>query len=187
MPIPRFEPERTALLVVDVQEKLLPLIEGAARVERQCVQLIRGCTAVGVPVIATEQYPKGLGPTVAGIRAALPPGTHIESKMKFSACVEGVRRKLQEWGSTHILVCGIETHVCISQTVLDLMDAGFVVGIVEDAVGSRSPSDHAVGLRRMEHAAAVPVSVEMALFELVHEAGTDRFKAMLPIVKGPRG
>ena len=183
MALPRFELDRTALLVVDVQEKLLPAIDGAARIEPQCVKLIRGCAAIGVPIMATEQYPRGLGPTVTAVRQALPAATTIESKLKFSACIESVRKRLGEWGSTHVLVCGIETHVCIAQTVLDLLDAGFVTAVVVDAVGSRSPTDHSIALHRLEQAAAVPVSVEMALFELVHEAGTDRFKAILPIVK----
>jgi len=185
MPIPRFMLDRTALLVVDLQEKLLPLIDGAAGVERRCVQLIRGCAALGVRIAATEQYPAGLGPSVAAIRDALPAGTPLESKLKFSACVEGVRRRLGEWGTTHVLVCGIETHICVCQTALDLLDAGFVVGVAADAVGSRSAADHAIALRRLEQAAAVPLTVEMALFDLVREAGTDRFKALLPLIKDP--
>lgn len=187
MPIPRFTLDRTALLVVDVQEKLLPLIDGGTGVERRCVQLIRGCAALGVPIAATEQNPARLGPTVAAVRDALPPGTPVESKLKFSACIEGVRRRLGEWGTTHVLVCGIETHICVSQTVLDLLEAGFIVGTAFDATGSRSAADHGIALRRLELAAAVPVSVEMALFELVHEAGTERFKALLPIVKQDSG
>src|SRR5687767_14498034 len=118
MPIPRFDLDRTALIVVDLQEKLLPLIDGGAGVERQCSKLIRCCAALGVPIIATEQYPKGLGATVAAIKSVLPANAPVETKMKFSACVEGVRRKVQEWGSTHLLVCRIETHVCVAQTVL---------------------------------------------------------------------
>ena len=184
MPLPRFELGRTALLVVDMQEKLLPLIDGGAAVERQCARLIRGCAALGVPIAVTEQYPAGLGSTVPAIRAALPPEAPLESKVKFSACIEGVRRRLQEWGSSHVVVCGIETHVCIAQTVLDLIDAGFVAGIVADAVGARSAVDHTIALRRLEQSAAVSLSAEMLLFELAHEAGTDRFKSLLPVIKG---
>lgn len=184
MPIPRFLPDRTALLVVDLQEKLLPLIEGAAGVERQCSKLIRGLGALGVPMVVTEQYPRGLGRTAPPIASVLPGGAPVESKVKFSALVEGVRRRLQEWGSTHVVVCGVETHVCVTQTVLDLMEAGFVAGVAVDAVGSRAVSDHSAALRRLEQAAAVPLTVETILFEMVHEAGTDRFKAVLPIVKG---
>jgi nicotinamidase-related amidase len=183
MPLPRFEADRTVLLVVDVQDKLLPLIDGAATVERQCLKLIRGCAALGVPIIVTEQYPHGLGPTVPSLRQALPAGAPVETKLKFSACVEAIRRRLGELGASHVLVCGIETHVCITQTVLDLLECGYIAGLVADATGSRSAADHAVALRRLEQAAAVPLSVEMALFEMTHEAGTERFKALLPIVR----
>src|SRR5688572_18668833 len=123
MPIPRFTLDRSALLVVDVQEKLMPLIGMGDVVERQCVKLIRGCAALGVPVLVTEQYPKGLGPTVSPVREALPAGALVEQKMKFSACVEGVRKRLTDLGRNAVMVCGIETHVCVTQTVLDLLEA----------------------------------------------------------------
>src|ERR1041385_4213282 len=94
MALPRFTLDKTALLVADVQDKLLPLIHDAQRVERQCVKLIRGCAALGLPILVTEQYPRGLGGTTAGVRAVLPRSTRIEPKMKFSGCVEGVRQAL---------------------------------------------------------------------------------------------
>ena len=183
MALPRLTLDKTALLVVDVQEKLLPLIHDGARVERQCIKLIRGCAALGVPILATEQYPKGLGPTTLAVRSALPPTTRPEQKMKFSACVEGVRQALEHHGSRAVLVCGIESHVCVTQTVLDLLAAGYITAVALDAIGSRAPADHDAAVLRMTAAGAVPVSVEMALFELAHEAGTERFKALLPLVK----
>jgi nicotinamidase-related amidase len=187
MALPRFHIERTALLVVDLQEKLLPLIHDAPRVERQCVKLIRGCSAVGVPIAATEQYPRGLGATVASVRSALPPTVQAEQKLKFSACVEGVRQKLCQWATRSVVVCGIESHVCVTQTVLDLLAEGYLVGVAADAIGARSELDDRIALQRMIGAGAVPMTVEMLLFELVHEAGTDRFKALLPVVRSQAG
>lgn len=183
MPLPRFTVEKSALLVVDVQEKLLPSIHEHEAITRQCVKLIRGCAALNVPVIVTEQYSKGLCSTVGPIREVLPGDAPVFEKMKFSAYVEGVRKKISELQRTHVILCGIETHICVMQTALDLADAGLIVGVATDAVGSRTPADREAGLRRMASIGVVPLSVEMALFEMVHEAGTDRFKAVLPIVK----
>ncbi len=183
MPLPRFNLGQTALLVVDVQEKLLPMIRDGQGVQRQCVKLIRGCAALGVPVLATEQYPQGLGPTAEAIRQVLPAGTPAIAKMKFSACVDAVRKQLNQWSVGCVVVCGIESHVCVLHSALDLAEAGYIVGVAVDAIGSRTGGDHELGVQRMLQAGVVPLSVEMVLFELTHEAGTDRFKKLLPIVK----
>ena len=180
---PRFTLEQTALLVVDLQERLLPVIHESERVAAQTAKLIRGCAALGVPMIVTEQYPQGLGPTVDAIAASLPPDVQRVTKLKFSAFVEDVRRWLGETGRRTVLLAGIETHICVVQTALDLAASGFVVGVAVDAVGARRGLDHAVGLRRMEVAGIVPVTVEMALLEMVHEAGTSRFKSILGLIK----
>jgi nicotinamidase-related amidase len=183
MSLPRLQLEATVLLVVDLQEGLLRHIDEADRVVSQSIRLIRGCAALGVPIIATEQYPKGLGVTVESVRAVLPVGTLIEPKLKFSAYVEGVRHRLAELGRSTVLVCGIESHVCMTQTVLDLIDAGFLTAVAVDTVGSRRKSDREIGLARMAAVGAVMVSMEMALLEMVREAGTERFKAVLPFIK----
>lgn len=180
---PRMSLDQAALVVVDLQQKLLPVIHAPDAVVGQVAKLIRGCVALGVPMIVTEQYPQGLGPTVEAIRAVLPARTPTVSKVKFSACVEDVRRWLAESGRRTVLLAGIESHVCVMQTALDLLESGYVVAVVADAIGSRRTTDHEIGLRRMMQAGVVPVSVEMALLELVHEAGTTRFKAILPVIK----
>jgi nicotinamidase-related amidase len=183
MPIPRLRLERAALLVVDLQEKLLPVIQHADQVVAQSIRLIRGCAALGLPIYCTEQYPKGLGATVEPVRAALPKDTVCEPKLKFSACIDPLRKQLEAAERSTVLLCGIEAHVCVMQTALDLLDGGFQPMIVTDAIGSRRPADMATALERMTQAGVVPVTVEMALLELVHEAGTERFKAVLPIIR----
>lgn len=184
MPMPKLERDRTALLVVDLQEKLLPLIADADRVQQQCSRLIRGCAALGVPVLATEQYPKGLGQTVESIARALgEANAEMIEKMRFSACVEPVQRKLEELNRSHVIVCGIEAHVCVLQTAMDLQHKGMAPFVAGDAIGSRRQGDCDLAVQRMTLGGIWPVSVEMALLEMVREAGTPAFKAVLPIIK----
>ena len=146
------------------------------------MKLIRGCELLGVPTIATEQYPEGLGPTVSAVRDALGDRTPVETKLKFSAWIEAVRRRLGEMARPTVLLCGIEAHVCVLQTALDLADNGYLVAMAWDAVGSRRAADGDLARARLD-GVATPLSVEMALLEMVHEAGTDRFKAILSLIR----
>ncbi len=181
------QPERlnsaeTALLVVDVQEKLVPKIAGAAALVRNIAFLIDACKALGVPVSATEQYPKGLGPTVAELAARLP--ANLPDKLAFSSCavpaiVDGFRRG----GRPKVIVAGIETHVCIMQTVLDLRALNFRVFLPVDAVGSRYRIDHDTAIERLRDAGAILVTSEMAAFELTGVAGTAQFKEISRLVQ----
>jgi nicotinamidase-related amidase len=171
----------TALLVVDVQEKLVPAIHDAPRVVWNCRRLVDGAKILGLPVLATEQYPKGLGPTVAELAERLGPAT---AKLSFSCCgqpepLEGLRGR----GLHKLLVCGIETHVCVQQTVLDLLADGWRVYVAVDAVGSRFEIDHGTALRRMEASGAVVTTSEAALFEWCQVAGTPEFKAISRLAK----
>lgn len=183
MPIPRLNIDDTVLLVIDLQVRLLPVITDHEQVVAQSARLIDGCRALGLPMIATEQYRKGLGPTTPAIADRWTADTPVIEKLKFSACVEPVRRQLAELGRRTVLLCGIEAHVCVMQTALELAESGFVVAVAGDALGSRRPADRELALWRMMQAGIVPVSVEMALLEMVHEAGTERFKSVLPIIR----
>lgn len=183
MAIPRFKLEDAALLVIDVQERLLPAIDEHDRVERQVGRLIDGANVLGLPILVTEQYRKGLGVTVPSIAKKLTSAVCNHEKLKFSACIEPVRQQLAELGRHSVIVCGIEAHVCVLQTCLDFAQKGYVVGVAEDAVGSRHEPDRAAALARMRQAGVIPTTVESVLLELVHEAGTERFKAMLPVIK----
>lgn len=175
----------TALLVVDIQEKLVPAIGDHERVVFNTRRLIDGANVLGIPVIATEQYPKGLGPTVSPLAERL--GT-IPSKLTFSSsgCPE-IFTKLQDKGIHKILVTGIETHVCVQQTVLDLLNDGWRVYLAVDATGSRHPLDRETALRRMDSSGAVLTTTEAALFEWCQVAGTPEFKEISRLVREEMG
>ncbi|MBI1335898.1 MAG: isochorismatase family protein [Phycisphaera sp.] len=183
MPIPRLNPDSCALLVVDMQEKLLPAMHEPDRVLQRVGVLVDGFRVLNKPIIVTEQYPRGLGRTVPQLRDRLPQGTLPGEKLKFSACIEPVRKQLSDKMVRSVVVCGIEAHVCVLQTCLDLANLGFVVFVAHDAVSSRKAIDRDTALRRLEQAGVVPTTAESVLLELVHEAGTDAFKSVLPIIK----
>ena len=170
----------TALLVIDVQEKLVPKIAGADAMVRNTAFLFDVCKILGVPVFATEQYPKGLGQTVPELAARLP---DRPEKLAFSSCavpaiIEGFRA-----GRPKVLLAGIETHVCVMQTALDLLALGFHVFLPVDALSSRYRIDHDTAIQRMRDAGAVVVTCEMAAFELTGVAGTPRFKEISRLVQ----
>jgi len=172
-----------ALVVVDVQERLLPAIFDKERVVENTVRLSKGAAVLGVPVFATEQYRKGLGPAAPEVAAAIPGFAPME-KVAFSACgAPGLLPAFKERKVADVILCGIETHVCVSQTCLDMLDAGFRVFAVADATSSRTQENHRIGLERMRDAGAVIVSTEMVLFELLGRAGTEEFKEILKLVK----
>jgi nicotinamidase-related amidase len=175
----KLDQARTALIVVDVQEGFRKAIPDFERVAQATATLIEGAGILGVPVVLTEQYPKGLGETAPEVAKHLPEGVEPLEKVVFSAAdAEG----FDLGGRDQTLVCGIETHVCVNQTVLDLLDAGTEVQVAEDAVGSRTEANKRVGLHKMERAGATLTSVETALFELLGRAGTDEFKQVQKLI-----
>lgn len=172
------------LLIVDVQEKLVPHIPIAESLIGNCAKLIRGAQTLGVPCSLTEQYPRGLGPTVEEIAQLFSDEAPAE-KVRFS-CGE-----VLDWAAEpaendryQIVVAGIETHVCVQQTVLDLLAAGFRVYIAADAVGSRNKFDWKTALGRMADSGAVVTTAESVLFEWCEVAGTPEFKTISKIVTG---
>jgi nicotinamidase-related amidase len=175
----RLQSDRAALVVVDVQEGFRKAIPDFERVAKATATLIEGAELIGIPMVITEQYPKGLGETAPEVREHLPDGAEPLEKVVFSAAeAEG----FDLGGRDQALVCGIETHVCVNQTVLDLLDAGIDVQVAEDAVGSRTEENKQVGLHKMEHAGATLTSVETALFELLGRGGTDEFKRVQQLI-----
>ncbi|HUH81821.1 MAG TPA: isochorismatase family protein, partial [Solirubrobacteraceae bacterium] len=167
--------EQATLVVVDVQEgfRAYDIFDEVAR---SCAKLVEGARILGVPVIATEQYPKGLGHTAPEV--GLGDQAPIEKTVFSAARAEGF--DLQ--GRRQAIVCGIEAHVCVSQTVLDLLAGGLEVHVPADAVASRHRSDYELGLRRMDDAGAQLGSVESVLFELLERAGTPEFKAVQKLI-----
>src|SRR5687767_5411202 len=174
----------TVLVVIDVQEKLMPVIDGAKGVLRNIDRLIRGVHTLGIPVLLTEQYVKGLGPTVEVIREALGESYKPIEKDCFSAqgC-SAFAAQLAALARRQVVIAGVETHVCVYQTVLDLLAAGFEVTLAADAMSSRTPENKAIALQRMISEGAKLSSTEMALFELTGVSGTDEFRGISRLVK----
>ncbi|MCC7429992.1 hydrolase [bacterium] len=176
--------ETTVLLLIDVQEKLTNVIFEKEKLVKSLVNLIEGAKVLGLQVLWTEQYPKGLGETISELKQVLPKDLVPVEKMHFSCYKEkNFRFELEKTGAEHILVAGIETHVCVYQTVQDLVDSGFEVEIVTDAVSSRTKENRELGIKKCEDLGAKLTSVEMCLFELLTEAGTEQFKMISKIVK----
>lgn len=178
------DPQQVALVVIDIQEKLTPAINQDLyqQVLLNTPLLIEGFKALGIPIIATEQYPKGIGHTAKEYQGATE--QFCIEKMSFSCCgSEEFNETLKKTGVRQVLVTGMETHVCVLQTVLDLLDRGFVVHLVRDALASRFVSDYNNALDLAAQAGAVITTTETALFQLVKVAGTSEFKAISRLVK----
>lgn len=178
----RFTAQAGALLVVDVQDRLCAAMRADAlpRMVNRTVAACAGARALGLPIIATEQYPKGLGPTLGEVAAALG-GVRPVEKIEFSAVVPSVREQLI--GRPQVLVVGMETHVCVFQTVRELMAAGLQPFVCADAVLSRAVADQQTGLDLCREAGAIITTVETALFDALGRAGTAQFKAVSAAVK----
>ncbi len=185
--------DKALLVVIDVQGRLLPSIHQADGTVGQIVKLIRGFRIVGAPILVTEQYRKGLGETDPRIVEALTekdrstgvvrPFEPIE-KMSFSCLMDpGFRTAWEATGRSQIVLCGIEAHVCVAQTAMQLIERGVHVEIAADAVSSRSPRNVELALRRMETLGAAITSVESAVFEMLEVCGTDAFKSWVRVIR----
>lgn len=175
--------DKSALLVIDIQERILPVIFEYERVIKNSIKLIKGFKTLGLPVYFTEQYPKGLGPTSVQVKEALEDAKAIE-KMSFSCSgAPGLFDELQSTKIEQIVLCGVESHVCVMQTALDLIATGFQVHVAADAVSSRREFDFNIALNRMRSNGAEVSLTESVLFELLEVCGTDQFKAVSKLVK----
>jgi nicotinamidase-related amidase len=177
----RLTAKHGGLLVIDIQEKLMRRMPKGPLVVANTLRLIAGAEALGMPVWATEQYPEGLGPTVLELIDRLP---HRPSKTAFSCCAVG--ELIEQWhgrGIRHLTLAGIETHICVSQTALDLMSLGFSVQVPVDAVASRRELDWKYALRRLEHAGVTLSTTEAVLFEWAENADHPGFSAISNLVK----
>lgn len=180
----RLDPEKALLLAIDMQEVFAPTIPNWERVIERSVNLIRGAKILGVPILWAEQSPEKLGPTTARIAAAIGEAGNPVGKQSFSCfgeprlldAAEGFDRK-------QLIVCGIETQVCICQTTLAALDAGWEVFLAEDAIDSRRTEDREAALKRLYQAGAVPCSVEMILMELTRRADHPSFRQLLALIK----
>lgn len=176
--------EYTAAIVVDIQSRLFPSIYENERLEQNCLKLINGLKIFNVPLIITEQYIKGLGETIPSIVEALKEDYNPIEKMAFSCCQsKDVMKFLTDFNKTEVILFGIESHVCVLQTALDLLELGGTPVIVEDCVSSRNPNDKKVAIERMRQHGAIITTLESLLFEICQESGTEEFKQLLKVVK----
>ena len=174
----RLNKQASCLLLVDVQEKLIPAIHEYQGLIDNCAWLMNVANDLHVPIWVSEQYPRGLGPTIQSLQALADP-TRIMEKVHFSCGADPSCRKiLRDCGRQQVIVIGIEAHVCVLQTAIDLHQLGKNVFVVADAVSSRDPLDKTVALQRMRQQNITIVTKEMVLFEWLEQAGTDVFRHM---------
>lgn len=175
--------QRTALVIIDVQEKLLPAMHDCERILKRCEILAEAAAILNIPVLATEQYPKGLGHTVESLAAKLPQDS-ITEKLCFScAQSEDFMSRLQATRCSQVLLCGIESHICVLQTAHDLLLRGVQVQLAVDATGSRNPLMCQGAVMRMSEAGIIGTNSESALFEMLGMAGSDEFKAISKLIR----
>jgi nicotinamidase-related amidase len=179
--------DKSQLLIVDVQDKLLDAVSGKDRVVERCIRLVRAARTLEVPITVSEQYPQGLGPTVDPIREAYGNAGFIVDKVEFS-CVrsEPLKERLHELrrqGRPQVVIGGIEAHVCVLQTAIDLEAQGFKAFVVADAIGSRSKVNRKLAINRLMNAGVDVVDSEMVLFEWLERAGTHEFKELQALIK----
>ena len=183
MPIPRPTIDRAALLVIDVQEKLLPTIFDADRVVTNCAAALRLAQVLGLPAIVTEQYTKGLGHSAPAILEAAGSHARVFEKTRFSALTPEVDGILSAKRCDDVLIAGVEAHVCVAQTVLDLLASGRQPYLLLDAISAGQVDQIAPALRRLEKAGAVPSGVLAASYELLGDAAHPHFRSVLGVVK----
>lgn len=179
--VKRMRAENTVVVVIDIQDRLLAKVPTAAALVRNAAFLLDVAAALAVPVRATEQYPKGLGPTTAEVARRLPAA--LPAKTTFSCCGAGTfLEELEMLRRPNVVLVGMETHVCVAQTALDLLHAGLHVFLPVDALASRGAPDHDTALRRLEQAGAIPTTVEAIAFEWLADASHPQFKAISAMV-----
>ena len=180
------QPDAALLVVVDMQEPFLRNVWQRERVVHNVGLLIRGCGVLGVPVVATLQYAHRMGGVVPEVSSALPARCNPVDKVCFSCAGSSeFMGRLDRAGRRQVILCGVETHICICQTALDLIASGYQVHVVADAVSSRTELNWKLGLRRMEQGGVLVASSEGVLYELMVKAGTPEFKQIVALVKEP--
>ena len=174
----------TALAIIDMQEGFRPIISDFAETAARIALVAHAAQLLKIPVIVTEQYPHGLGHTANEIKAVLPDGFEAIEKTAFSSCgAKSFEAELENFKALHVLVCGIEAHICVNQTTHDLLERGYRVHLLTDCITARSPVNRQVALSKMQQSGAVPSSTEMALFELLRDARHEQFKSIQKLIK----
>lgn len=178
------DPARTALAVIDMQEAFRGKISDFAEVAARIALVTHAAQLLDVPVIITEQYPRGLGHTANEIMTVMPDGYEAVEKTAFSSCgAQDFLSRLDVAGVRHVLICGIEAHICVNQTTHDLLARGFTVHLLTDCIAARTAQNKQTALAKMQQSGALPTSTEMALFELLRDAKHEQFKTIQKLIK----
>jgi len=184
MPDTLLQTDNALLLVIDIQDAFVPHIHEMDRVIHRSAQLIQGARLLDLPIIVTEQYPKGLGRTVPGVKETLNDSIAIYEKIHFNCFLDpAIKQALQETHRRQILIAGIESHICVAQTALSLRQADFEVFVAADAVSSRRPDDRTIALERLRYAGVIITSVEAALMEMTISSKHPQFKEISKLIK----
>lgn len=180
----RIQRENSLAILVDVQEKLLPVINDKDELLKNIMKLIKGLNVLQVPILESKQYTKGLGETVPPIKELLIEGTPSFDKISFSCYDDtSIKQYIMEQGKTFIILFGMEAHICLLQTAIDCMEVGYQVIVVVDCIGSRKDSDKQIAIKRLEKEGVIITTLESLLFELTRYAGTEIFKEISKIIK----
>ena len=178
------EAGRTVLAVIDMQEAFRNQIAHFNDIAERIAVMVKGAALLNVPIVVTEQYPKGLGHTAPEISSALPDGVEIIEKTTFSSCgAQNFQSRLEVLGTKHVIVCGIEAHICVNQTVHDLLANDFKVHLLTDCIDSRHTADRRAATRKMQMSGAIFSTVEMALFELMRDSRHEQFREIQRLIK----
>ena len=175
--------EDVLLFIIDIQDRLVPVMKHGKKIIKNNVILIETSNELEIPVILTEQYPRGLGPTILEIREAIDNNARTFEKISFTGYTDEVRGALEESGKKKVIITGMETHVCVFQTVRDLIDNGYEVFIARDAVASRKKDNFLNALDLMKSMGAVIMDTETIIFDLLKTAGTPEFKILSSLIK----
>ncbi len=173
-----------ALVIIDMQEAFRSKISDFAETSARIALVAHAAQLLNLPIIVTEQYPRGLGQTANEIRAVLPPRLEAIEKTAFSSCgAQSFLNELERTRVSQVIVCGIEAHICVNQTTHDLLSRGLSVHLLTDCITARSAGNRQIALAKMQMSGAVPSSTEMALFELLRDAKHEQFKAIQNLIK----
>ncbi|HEX8847692.1 MAG TPA: isochorismatase family protein [Pyrinomonadaceae bacterium] len=175
---------QTALVIIDMQESFRSVISDFAETAARIALVAHAAQLLNLPVIVTEQYPRGLGHTANEIKAVLPADYSFIEKTAFSSCgARSFEARLEEARAAHVIVCGIEAHICVNQTTHDLLERGYRVHLLTDCITARAQHNKQTAFAKMQQSGALPSSTEMALFELLRDAKHEQFKAIQKLIK----
>lgn len=183
MSVARLDPKYSAVLLIDMQAQLVPVMQQQSTLIRRTGRLVEGARVLEMPVAVTEQSPRSMGRTYGAISSKLSGAIYTDPKLRFSACSESLNRFLENFEVKSVVVAGVEAHVCVLLTCLELVERGFTVAVCIDALGSRREVDKKAAVERMIQAGVLPTTVEAVLFELLGDANSPKFRELRSVIQ----